>query len=280
MAGNDAFLFIVPSDTDNDDVRLRNPNILAVVLTLAATEAADTFAGILIQGGTLFLAATEAADVAALGVQEGYQLAATEAADVALFSVAGGIRLEAVEASDTFAGVLSEGSTLFLSATEAADVALFSVQGGMALAAIEAPDTFAGAFVESTNIDLAASETPDVVLFSVQEGFRLAATEAPDVAVVEAIHVQFATTYGSSGWGDGGPRGATAIYGQANRAQKRQLKRLIEEAKDEDLPTPVIDEAKAAKTKDEISEATMMLRAELAKAADDDEDEDILLMAA
>ena len=85
----------------------------------------------------------------------------------------------------------------------------------------------------------------------------------------------------SGGWGDGGSRGITAIYGPANRAQKRTLKRLIDEATDEELPRPLIDAAKAAQTRTEIASAIILLRAELAQIADDDDDDDdYLLMAA
>ena len=86
MAGNDIFLFSVPSDTDQDDVRLRDPTTLgATALNLAATEAAD-IAAFNVQEGFV-LTATEAADIAAFSVQEGFRLAATEAADVAAFGV-------------------------------------------------------------------------------------------------------------------------------------------------------------------------------------------------
>lgn len=88
--------------------------------TLAATEASDTAAFVLVEGQNLTLAATEAADTAAFELVEGQNLtlAATEASDTADFS-------------------LAEGQNLDLAATEESDTASFALEAGVVPPVVE-----------------------------------------------------------------------------------------------------------------------------------------------
>jgi hypothetical protein len=130
MAGNDVFLYVVPSDADSDDVRLRDPSAASTPnFVLAATEAADAFSA---------------------SVQDSFQLAAIEASDVVAAAVVGGLTLAmaATEAADTLAAdVTLQAIGLVLAATEASDTVAADVSAAVSadfvLAASEGQDTAA-----------------------------------------------------------------------------------------------------------------------------------------
>lgn len=112
MAGNDVFLYSVPSDADNDDVRLRDPTTSAgagvITVSLSATEAQDTFAGTADLVVGLTLTATEAQDTFAgtVGLVAAVSLSVTEAQDVFAGTVGlvAAVSLAATEAQDTASG--------------------------------------------------------------------------------------------------------------------------------------------------------------------------------
>lgn len=128
---------------------VENPGLL---VSMAATEAADTFAGTVAKVRNVALAATESPDVFAGTVLAGIRtsMAATEAPDVLA------------------ANAVIERS-ISLAATEGADTAAFQVRGilNAALAATESADVVA--FEVHTDIEAAleATESPDVTAFSV-----------------------------------------------------------------------------------------------------------------
>jgi hypothetical protein len=84
---------------------------------------------------------------------------------------------------------------------------------------------------------------------------------------------------GSGGWVGGGERGTVAVYGPL-RQQKRRLRRLIDEAEDEDVSARIVAAAKAAHTRDEIARALVAVEAALNQIAEDEDDEDWMMLAA
>jgi hypothetical protein len=135
------------------------------------------------------LAATEAADILSFSVQEGFVLAATEQPDVASFNVQEGFRLSATEAADAAAFTLVEGANLTLAATEGADIIAFTIQEGFRLSATEAADVAVVALLEGGNLALAAVEAGDVAAFDMAAAtaadFDLAAGEAADAVAFQ-----------------------------------------------------------------------------------------------
>jgi hypothetical protein len=128
----DVFLYQVPSDVANNDVRLRDPTqVASVSLALAVTEAPDVAAVNLLDSDLLALAATESPDVAAITILDKDQLslAVTEAADTASVTLldTDQFALAATESADTAAVNLLDSDQLALAATEAPDVAAVTV---------------------------------------------------------------------------------------------------------------------------------------------------------
>jgi hypothetical protein len=159
---------------------------------LAATEAPDAAAIVVIETDTAVLAATEAQDVAAFSVTVGDNaaLAATEVADVAAINVTetDNAALAATEAKDVALINVTESDLAVLTATEAQDTAAFavSIKINAALAAIEAADTAAIVATVGDNAALAATEAQDVALINASgaDVVTFALTEAPDVAAM------------------------------------------------------------------------------------------------
>jgi hypothetical protein len=87
MAGNDIFLYSVPSDADQDDIRLRDPTVAAGgagAYEITATSSAIVLSGssVILAFGRVILASTSAIALAAssVGLAKGYSLSATSSA--------------------------------------------------------------------------------------------------------------------------------------------------------------------------------------------------------
>jgi hypothetical protein len=88
MAGNDIFLYSVPSDADQDDIRLRDPTVASGTgptdYPLTATSSAIVISGssVILAFGRVILASTSAIALAASNVslRKGYSLGATSSA--------------------------------------------------------------------------------------------------------------------------------------------------------------------------------------------------------
>lgn len=167
MAGNDVFLYQVPSDTDADDVRLRDPALAAnagVSASLAVTEAADTLsssAQVKLQGTE---SSTEQADtlVSAAALKLQGAVAATESANSLTASAQ--VKLQATLASTEQPDTLSATAMLRLQGSEAA---------------LENADTLASAAALKIQGSLGVSEQADTLASNATTG---AAVETPSGA--------------------------------------------------------------------------------------------------